>query len=163
MPLAGYSVTTFTDRSAANFTIDSTLPDTFDLNSPANGAWCSPTCAFTWVGASYCGSISHDLYIDGALRTRCPAGCGDVHDTYTLTANEALSQGFHAGTWLSKDPAGNIRQSTSTWSVQVDTVPPTAPTLVAPADDAWVGTDTPTFSWTGAADSGRAWPDTRFG
>jgi MYXO-CTERM domain-containing protein len=142
----------WTDTSDANFAIDSTLPNTFDLSSPTNGAWCSPTCTFAWVGDTNCGSISHDLYIDGALRRSVQTGCG--YDEYTLTAAEALSQGFHTWYVVAKDPAGNTRQSTSTWSVQVDTVPPTAPTLVAPAENAWVGTDTPTFSWTGATDSG---------
>lgn len=145
----------WTDTSDANFQIDSTLPSVFDLASPANGAWCTPTCTFTWIVPE---QVTIQLFVDGALRKDNVPLSNPVslvsNNTYALAPAEALSQGFHTWYVMAKDAAGNVRQSNSTWSVQVDTVPPTAPTLVAPAANAWVGADSPTFSWTGGSDSG---------
>jgi len=124
-------------------------PGSFDLIAPANAAWCTATCTFRWAGAS--SAASYQLYVDGALKK--DAISSDA-SSYTLLPSEALTDGFHTWYVVALDSTSGKTQSTSTWSARVDGTPPAAFTLLAPLADAWVGTDTPTFSWTGSSDSG---------
>jgi MYXO-CTERM domain-containing protein len=95
-------------------------------------------------------ATSYQLYVDGVLKK--DAIPGDA-PSYTLLPSEALTDGFHTWYVIALDGAGATTQSTSTLSTRVDGTPPAAFTLVAPLADAWVGTDTPTFSWNGSSDS----------
>jgi MYXO-CTERM domain-containing protein len=123
-------------------------PGAFDLSSPGNGAWCTATCTFRWTFAS--SATSYQLYVDGVLKKDAISGDAPL---YTLLPSEALTDGFHAWFVVALDGTGATTQSTSTWSTRVDGTPPAAFTLLAPLADAWVGTDTPTFSWNGSSDS----------
>jgi MYXO-CTERM domain-containing protein len=123
-------------------------PGSFDLIAPANAAWCTATCTFRWAGAS--SAASYQLYIDGVLK-KDAISVGTP--SYTLLPSEALTDGFHTWYVVALDSTGGTTQSTSTWSARVDGTPPAAFTLLAPLADAWVGTDTPTFSWNGSSDS----------
>jgi MYXO-CTERM domain-containing protein len=87
--------------------------------------------------------------VDGTLKKDAISGDAPL---YTLLPSEALTDGFHAWFVVALDGTGATTQSTSTWSTRVDGTPPAAFTLLAPLADAWVGTDTPTFSWNGSSD-----------
>jgi MYXO-CTERM domain-containing protein len=139
---------------------DTTPPDPFDLIAPANGAWCSPTCALSWQMASdpqttgySMGVTTYQLYFDGVHKEDITVPF-DVTARYTLGASDSLSAGWHTWYVVAKDPSGNLRSSTSTYSVQIDATAPTAPALVSPTAAAWVGTAAPTFSWTASTDVG---------
>lgn len=122
-------------------------PGAFDLTSPTNGAWYTATCTFTWQSSS--SAASYDLYVDSALKHAAVAAT-----TYTLAAGEALADGWHTWSAVAKDSGGATTASTSTFSVRVDASPPTVPALLAPATDAWVGSASPTLSWSASTDTG---------
>ena len=125
-------------------------PGVFDLTSPANGAWCTATCTFTWQAAS--SAISYQLYVDGALKK--DAITPTSPPAYALSAGEALGDGWHAWYIVARDSGGGTGQSTSTYSVRVDTTPPTAPTPTAPTEGGWASASSPTFSWGASSDVG---------
>lgn len=122
-------------------------PGSFDLFSPANGAWCTATCTFTWQAAS--SAASYDLYVDAVLKK---AAIGVA--TYTLLPGEAMTDGWHTWYVVARDSGGTTTQSTSTWSVRADAIPPTAPILGTPAANDWTGSAAPTFIWTASTDVG---------
>jgi MYXO-CTERM domain-containing protein len=124
-------------------------PGSFDLIAPANAAWCTATCTFRWAGGS--SAASYQLYVDGVLKKDAISVSAP---SYTLLPSEALTDGFHSWYVVALDGTGGTTQSTSTWSARVEVAPPAAFTLLAPLADAWVSTDTPTFSWNGSSDSG---------
>jgi MYXO-CTERM domain-containing protein len=122
-------------------------PSSFDLSSPANGAWCTATCTFTWNWAI--SAASYDLYVDAALKK---AAIGT--ENYTLISGEALTDGWHTWYIVARDSGGTTTQSTSTFSVRVDASPPTAPVLVTPAASDWTSLASPAFTWTASSEVG---------
>lgn len=133
----------FTSRAEA-------APGSFDLSSPANGAWCTATCTFAWQSAS--SATSYNLYIDGALKKAAIAAASSP--SYALAAGESIADGWHTWYIVARDSGGTTTQSTSTWSARVDASPPTAPVLVSPAANDWTGSDAPTFTWAASTDVG---------
>jgi MYXO-CTERM domain-containing protein len=125
-------------------------PESFDLISPTNGAWCTATCKFSWQGSS--SAASYDLYIDGVIKKAMIVPASPLG--YTLATGEATTDGWHTWSVVAKDSTGGTQQSTSTFSVRVDASPPTAPAQLSPAANAWVGSYSPAFSWTGSSDVG---------
>ena len=125
-------------------------PGAFDLTSPANGAWSMATCKFTWQSAS--SAVSYDLYVDSDLKKAAIAAASPP--TYTLLSAEALTDGWHTWYVVARDSGGTTTQSTSTWSVRVDSTPPSTPALVAPVASDWTSATSPTFSWTASTDTG---------
>ena len=125
-------------------------PGSFDLSSPANGAWCTATCKFTWQAAS--SAASYDLYVDAVLKKSAIAVASPP--TYTLLLAEAMTDGWHTWYVVARDSGGTTTQSTSTWSVRVDASPPTPPVLVSPAASDWTNSAAPTFTWTASSDVG---------
>jgi hypothetical protein len=124
-------------------------PGAFDLSSPANGAWCTAICTFTWQSAL--SAASYDLYIDGAIKKAAVAAT--YQPSYTLATNESIADGRHTWDVVVRDSGGNTTQSTSTWSVRVDSTPPATFTLTAPLANAWVSSSPVTFSWTPSSDA----------
>ena len=138
------------DVSDNNFTIDTTLPNTFNLTSPANGIWTTSTPTFTWQASAdnLSGLNKYQLWIDGVVNRDSIA-----INTTTTTPTAPLSNGFH--TWLIKalDKAGNARQSNQTWTVRVDNVLPTTFNLLSPVDSVWTKDTQPSFSWQPSSDA----------
>ncbi|MBN2559503.1 MAG: hypothetical protein JXQ75_01045 [Phycisphaerae bacterium] len=120
-------------------------PGAFDLTSPANGAWCTATCTFTWQGAV--SATSYDLYVDGAVKHAAVATT-----TYTLAAGEALAADWHTWSVVAKDSGGGATSSTSTFSVRVDSTPPASFTLLTPSNNAFVPSSPATFTWSASSD-----------
>jgi MYXO-CTERM domain-containing protein len=122
----------------------------FDLTSPANGAWCTATCKFTWQAAS--SAASYDLYVDAVLKKSAIAVASPP--TYTLLLAEAMTDGWHTWYVVARDSGGTTTQSTSTWSVRVDSTPPAAFALLTPANNSYVPSSPVTVSWASSSDSG---------
>jgi hypothetical protein len=68
-------------------------PGAFDLTSPANGAWCTATCEFTWQAAS--SAVSYDLYVDGAVKKAPSPG----PRTRSRRARRSLTGGARGQCW----------------------------------------------------------------
>ncbi len=124
-------------------------PGAFDLSSPANGAWCTATCTFSWQAAA--SAATYDLYLDGAIKKAAIAAASSP--SYALANSEAIADGWHTWYIVARDSGGATTQSASTWSVRVDSTPPAGFTLTAPLADAWVPSSPVTFSWTPSSDA----------
>lgn len=125
-------------------------PGTFDLSSPANGAWCTATCAFAWQASST--AMSYQLYVDGALKKDGIAVASPLG--YTLASGEAMADGWHTWYVVAKDSTGATQQSTSTWSARVDSTPPAAFAVSSPTTGSMVISSPATFSWAASSDGG---------
>jgi len=126
------------------------VPGAFDLSSPANGAWCTATCTFAWQTAS--SAASYQLYVDGALKKDAIAPTSPP--AYTLSAGEALAEGLHTWYVVAKDSGGTTTQSTSTWSVRVDSTAPAAFALLTPTNNSYVPSSPVTVTWSPSSDAG---------
>jgi PKD domain/Bacterial Ig-like domain len=137
------------------FVLDATMPDSFALTSPTDGAENrSPTLQLRWDAAPDSGTgIDHyELLIDGAHNRDVPtSACSG--GSCAVTPQSALTEGEH--TWQVKavDGAGNTRPS-DTRGFTVDSGTPGDFSLVSPANGARTGDTTPTFSWQAASDAG---------
>jgi MYXO-CTERM domain-containing protein len=125
-------------------------PAAFDLSSPANGAWCTATCKFSWQAAST--ATSYQLYVDGALKKDAIAPTSPP--AYTLSAGEALTEGLHTWYVVARDSGGATTPSTSTWSTRIDATPPAAFGLATPADGAWGSLRFLDLTWLPSSDGG---------
>jgi hypothetical protein len=134
------------DASDANFTIDSGQPGAFNLISPPNSAWANGLPKFIWQQSADISISYYQLFIDVSLRKD-----SIIDTTYTLSAPQ-LSEGWH--TWYIKafDRVGNWRQSTQTFSVRIDTIPPVAFNLLSPVDSIWTTGSSLTYSWQASSD-----------
>jgi len=100
---------------------------------------------------------------DGA--TQIGAVTANASGAWTFTPETALGEGSHSFTAVATDPVENVSSASAAWSVTVDTVAPTAPTLTGVEDNVVGGTigniatgqvtndNTPTLSGTGEVGS----------
>jgi hypothetical protein len=144
-----------TDSSTSTFTIDSVPPDVPVLVSPANGAVLpSASPSFEWQASGDAGvGLDHyELWIDGSKDQDVALGtCAGE----TCSAQPASPLGLGTHNWFIRavDGAAN-HTDTATRSIVVDTEPPTAPVLTAPADGAVTTAGFPAFSWEESNDPG---------
>ena len=125
-------------------------PGAFTLLDPPNGAWANASPMFRWNPCSYLGDSlnRYDLFIDGAYN------CSVTPPTVTACRPASpLSSGWHTWRVVAVETNGD-RDSTATWSVQVDATGPSAFNLQTPANNAWTVQRHPTFSWTTSSDGG---------
>ena len=125
------------------FSVDAVPPGAFDLLAPANGALLvtgSPT--LTWSAAA--DADHYDLVIDGVIDH---AGLNGT----SAQPTSALADGAHTWKVTAVDDVGNETASSSTRTITVDTTPPGALELQAPADGDRVTTGSPELSWAAAS------------
>ena len=134
------------DESDAYFSItevtDITPPTPFSLILPEDSTILGtsrPT--FIWFASSDAESGLHDykVYIDGAVKYTGT-------DTSWL-ANYDLPEDYHSWYIVASDNAGNPRQSNETWTVLIDTTPPSVPALVSPANNDTLSNTLVAFEW----------------
>jgi nitrogen fixation protein FixH len=146
--------------SSRSIVIDTVAPSAPTLLSPANGSATSNTTpAFDWSdivdAAPSSGLGSYELQIDddplfGSVNLN---KTGLATSDYTLAAAEALAD----GTWYWRarvlDAAGNISAYSASRSIVIDTVAPSAPSLVSPANGSLTNDNTPAFDWSDIVDA----------
>ncbi|MEW5767698.1 MAG: T9SS type A sorting domain-containing protein [bacterium] len=130
-------------NSIYTINIDPTPPLAFDLSSPANGSWTNnPQPTLSWQSSSDPESeiAGYSLFIDGSqIATDIP--------TPQTTPSQVLAPGAH--TWYvdAVNKAGGVKRSDSTYSINIDTAPPTVSLAVLPENSrsnfviTWSGTD----------------------
>ncbi|MDP2210113.1 MAG: Ig-like domain-containing protein, partial [Candidatus Aquicultor sp.] len=106
--------------------VDTTAPASFNLATPANGATVNNNAAqtFTWSASSDANLSKYQLYIDGTLnRDSISASATSVALTVSLLPG--------AHTWYVKavDTAGNTRDSSATFTININDVMPPSTTL----------------------------------
>jgi len=127
-------------------------PLPFDLSTPADATWTANNKpALSWNATTDAGSglAKYQLWVDGALSVDSIA----VAATSSAPAN-ALADGMHSWQIYAVDAAGAVRKSRQTWNIGIDTTPPSAFSLLSPADQSSTGIPTPTLSWSTATDAG---------
>lgn len=137
------------DSASRTFTVDNSPPSAFSLIAPGDAAALNtarPT--FSWQASSDSGSgLDHyEVFIDSAKVAEIPAG------TETFTPPSPFASGDHSWRVSAVDAAGNSRNS-GLRVFSVESTPPTAFGLIAPADNA-VTDARPQFSWQASSDAG---------
>ncbi|MBI3194290.1 MAG: DUF11 domain-containing protein, partial [Ignavibacteriae bacterium] len=134
--------------SSKDFTIaDSTAPAAPVVQTPANGSTISTTTPVVSGTAEPYNKIR--IYVDGVLKDSVTANASG-NWTYTSTA---LSQGSHNVKAKAVDPAGNTSGYSNINTFTVDTVAPSAPVVVLPANGSTITTSRPVFTGTAEANS----------
>ncbi|MFI5252777.1 MAG: LamG-like jellyroll fold domain-containing protein [Bacteroidota bacterium] len=129
-------------------------PSAFNLISPTNGACANARPTFVWQTAT--GAIMYNIWIDTGN------GLQLIQDNilttyYQPNSTHPLSEGFHAWCVYAFNNTGGdytYTQSTQTFSVNVDSTPPTPFDLLRPLNMQWTNSVVPTFQWTASPDNG---------
>jgi len=138
---------TSSDSNTNAFTIDSVAPASPVVSTPANGSTVTTTTPM-FSGTAEANSKVR-IYVDGVLVDSTTA---DGSGNWTKVS-ATLSQGSHSIKATATDAAENTSGYSTTNTFTVDTVAPSAPVVVAPANGAVVATQTPTFSGTAEVNS----------
>src|SRR5450759_5205002 len=112
-----------TDMITQTKNIYTALPTPFTLSSPADNSSTSraqPTFSWNASSDSESGLAKYQLYIDSSLN-RDNISSSSV----STTPVSALSEGDHTWYIVAVNAAGNTTQSTSTWTIKIDTAAPT--------------------------------------
>lgn len=122
------------------------LPSKPKLYLPANGSKTNDnTPTFEWT----CGknAANHRLLVDNDPDFSSPEGnhlLGVPDNTYTITT--PLADDDYSWKVIAINENGN--NESKIWTFIVDTIPPSAPTLLSPENNATTTDNTPTFRWT---------------
>jgi len=136
------------DSNTNTFTVDSVVPAAPVVVAPGNGSYVT-TVRPPITGTAEANSTV-TVYIDGVVAGTTTA---DASGAWSFTPTTDLSQGSHTAKATSRDAAGNVSVDSNTSTFTVDTVVPAAPVVVAPGNNSYVTTLTPTFTGTAEANS----------
>jgi hypothetical protein len=129
------------------FTVDTTVPSTPSITSPAPGADTNDTTP-TFSGIADPGATV--TVSEGGVPLCTPAPVADASGNWSCTASTALPEGAHTIQAVATNASGTP-SSPATRSFDVDATAPTAaPTITSPANGSDVGDSTPIFTGTGA-------------
>ncbi|PTL79951.1 Ig-like domain-containing protein [Vitiosangium sp. GDMCC 1.1324] len=136
-------------KSTANtFTVDITPPPAPVVSTPANGAVINVSKPAITGTAEPNSTVT--VIIDGtAVGTVTATAAGN----WSYTPATALPDGPHNVKATAKDAAGNTSPDSNTNTFTVDTVAPTAPTVTAPTEGAYLKTNTPVITGKAEANS----------
>ncbi len=123
----------------------------FSLSSPSNGGYVNATPTLNWTAAS--GATSYTLTVTPTSGTPL-VKTGLTATAYTIAAGETLSEAGSPYTWHVRATDGTITGDSSTSSFFVDTMPPSAFGLTAPAAGGFVRGSSSAFTWAAATDGG---------
>ncbi len=142
-------------QNTLSFHIDTSAPQgetgNFSCISPGNNFWTADSLlTFTWnscidagIGLDY-----YELFIDGSSVS------GEISDTiYTITSEQVLESGTHNWQVIVIDSLGNSA-STSSFTLNIDRIPPATFSLISPIDNSFFIMPTPSFEWNSTTDNG---------
>jgi len=119
------------------FTVDTAGPPAPSLSSPSNGSTTgSATPTLSWTGTS--DAVSYEVRVDGVVKTTTEA---------TSYVSATLTNASHTWDVRAKDAVGNWGAFSANWTFTVNTVGPTPPSLISPADGSTTSESTPTLTW----------------
>jgi serine protease len=121
------------------------LPDAPALVAPASGSMTNDdTPTFDWSAVS--GGAQYQIHVDDDAGFASP----EIAVTTSATGHAPLT-GLADDTYnwrvRAQSSTGSWGNWSATWTLTIDTAPPAAPTLQAPADGATTNDDAPTFDW----------------
>ncbi|TLU61264.1 BapA prefix-like domain-containing protein [Enterobacter sp. MF024] len=126
---------------AFSLTVDTVAPlapvlatvvdDVGTVTGPVNNGGVTNDTRPTFNGTGEAGSIVSILVDGQAIGTAVVNASG----SWTFTPDTALAEGLRSVTLTATDPAGNTGPASAAFTLTVDTTAPTAPTIVAAADN----------------------------
>ncbi|MCB0163799.1 MAG: right-handed parallel beta-helix repeat-containing protein [Anaerolineae bacterium] len=131
------------------FTIDNTAPAAPALIAPPNGTLTNdPDVTFVWSDVA--DAVSYRLALTSPVTSTILGPFTNTSAALTLLDGD----GVYTWTVESIDAATNTSGFTDTWTLTLDTTPPTSPTLILPPDGAvFTQTNIITFEWTASVDA----------
>lgn len=131
------------------FTIDNTAPAAPSLIAPPNGTLTNdPDVTFVWSDVA--DAVSYRLALTTPVTSTVLGPFTNTSTALTLLDGD----GVYTWTVESIDAATNTSGFTDTWTLTLDTTPPTSPTLILPPDGAiFTQTNVITFEWTASVDA----------
>ena len=136
------------DSNTNSFTVDTVPPAAPVVLTPANGSVTSNKTP-TYSGTAEPGSTV-TVIVDG---TAVGTTTADASGEWSFTPTTALADGVHTVKATAADAVGNTSADSNTNSFTVDTAPPAAPVVVAPANGSTTGNNKPPYSGTAEAGS----------
>jgi hypothetical protein len=127
------------------FTVDATAPSAPVITSPSSGSLTSNNTPTITGTAEANASVA--VLVDAASVGTVSADGAGVW-TYTLTAEQALTDGSHTVTARATDAAGNTGPLSAGVTFTVDATAPAAPVIDSPTEDELVSSSTPTIAGT---------------
>ena len=118
------------------------------VTAPANGSSTNDPTP-TYQGTAPAGSTV-TVYVDGASMGPTTATTGG---TFSLTPSTGLSQGSHTVYATAQSTGSTVSADSNPNTFRVDTTPPNAPVVVAPANGATTTNNRPTYAGTAEANS----------
>lgn len=131
--------------TSLTFDVDATPPPAPGITTPVEGSWVNTTIP-TIEGSCETGAT---VTVSEGADVLCTATCAA---SAFSCVSAALSEGPHTLTAQQRIGTGNVSDPSAPRSFQVDSLPPAAPTIAAPAEGSFLATTTPTFS--GACETG---------
>lgn len=134
-----------------SFRVDATAPTAFNIISPADNSWSNNTLpTFSWDASSDTGSglLKYQLWIDGEFNKDVPTSA------LSTTPINDLTNGNHTWMIVAVDNNGNIRNSTQTWKIKIDNLPPEIGIVRKPLNNQYLSTIYPVLSWGTSYDAG---------
>ncbi|MBU0456502.1 MAG: chitobiase/beta-hexosaminidase C-terminal domain-containing protein, partial [Gammaproteobacteria bacterium] len=132
------------DGTTTTILIDTTPPESFELLSPSDGSWTNTSPFFVWQASNDAesGIAGYELWIDGSLYATTSGTGTPAAGTPTLT------HGTHTWYVVVKNNTCLSTKSSSTFTVKIDTTPPTG-TPTQPTDyGTYSSSASITFAWT---------------
>ncbi|MBI2933737.1 MAG: hypothetical protein HYY16_19000 [Planctomycetes bacterium] len=165
IPIAADGVFTFTavaidlagnsspDSISVQVTIDTAAPAPPTLSAPADASCtANPSLSLDWSDVADPSGIAYDLQVDDSG----PAFSSPEVDASNLPVSLFITGGMASATYSWRVRAVDVAGNPSPWSsvrtVTVDTVSPSAPALLAPANGPCTNDAAPVFDWSDVAD-----------
>ncbi|MBN8738121.1 MAG: hypothetical protein BGP24_02930 [Lysobacterales bacterium 69-70] len=136
------------DSATSTFTVDTIAPAAPVLASPVDGSTGNNDRP-TVTGSAEPGS-SVNVIVDGTPRGTATA---DASGNWSFALTTALADGPHTAKAKASDTAGNTSPDSNSTTFTVDTLPPPAPVVVAPANGSIAVISQPVVSGTAEAGS----------
>lgn len=131
--------------SSASFEIDITPPSVPTLFSPSNGEQTNDnTPFFDWGNVS--GAVEYRIQVDNNSNFSSPA-INQPRTSSSYSSSSALSDGLYYWRVQARDEAGNWSGWSPVWTVTIDIVPPSTPTLLTPGNGANLSDPIPFLDW----------------
>ena len=131
-----------------NFTVDATPPAAPVVVTPANGSSTNNNKPAITGTAEANSTVT--VYLNGTVVGTTTANASGA---WTFTPTTALSDGTYAAKATATDALGNVSVDSNTNLFRVDTIPPTAPVVVTPANNSVTNNNKPAITGTAEANS----------
>lgn len=131
-----------------SFIVDTTPPAAPMVVSPANGSGTNHNTPNILGTAEANSTVT--VFVDGSEQGTCIA---DVAGNWSFVQPASLSDGAHTVKARAGDAAGNVSVDSNTNTFTVDTAPPAAPSVIAPANGSITNGSTPVCTGTAVPNS----------